>query len=95
VKSERLTGYLEFLAARIGNAGVAHLTPSNAAHRGCQLSLLVPGGAERVVRELRSRGIVTDYREPDVIRAAPVPLYNTFHEVWRFARALEELLRAG
>ena len=94
-KSERLTGYLEFLAARIAKGGVAQLTPRDPAARGCQLSLLVPGQAKPVVGALRARGIVTDYREPDVIRVAPVPLYNTFHEVWRFASALEELLAAG
>ena len=51
--------------------------------------------AERLVGALRQRGIVTDYREPEVIRAAPVPLYNSFHDVWRFASALEELMREG
>jgi kynureninase len=94
-KSERLTGYLEFLTARIGNGGVAQLTPRDPAARGCQLSLSVPSGAESLVRALRTRGFVTDYREPDVVRAAPVPLYNTFHEVWRFASALQELLGGG
>ncbi len=94
-KSERLTGYLEFLAARIAKGQVAQLTPRDPAARGCQLSLLIPGKAKPVVQALRARGIVTDYREADVIRVVPVPLYNTFHEVWRFASVLEELLPAG
>ncbi len=94
-KSERLTGYLEFLAGRLAADRVSLLTPREPAARGCQLSLRVGGGAESLVRALRGRGIVTDYREPDVIRVAPAPLYNSFHEVWRFARALEELMGAG
>jgi kynureninase len=93
-KSERLTGYLEHLTARAGGNRVDLLTPRNPAARGCQLSLLVRD-AEAVVGKLRARGMVTDYREPNVIRVAPVPLYNTFHEVWRFAQALEELVGGG
>ena len=91
-KSERLTGYLEFLLDRLPGAQVRLLTPRDPAARGCQLSLEVPG-AESLVRALRQRGFVTDYRDPGVIRAAPVPFYNTFHEVWRFAQTLGELLR--
>ena len=94
-KSERLTGYLEFLTAGLGNGRVDLLTPRDPAARGCQVSLLVRGGGKAAVAALRTREIVTDYREPDVIRVAPVPLYNTFHDVWRFARALEELLGGG
>jgi len=94
-KSERLTGYLEFLLARPGGAAVGLLTPREPSARGCQLSLLARGKAEALVGALRERGFVTDFREPDVIRVAPTPLYNTFHEVWRFAVALGELLPAG
>jgi len=95
-KSERLTGYLEFLTTGKGGSRLELLTPRDPAARGCQLSLLRKGGgAERLVGALRTRGFVTDYREPNVIRAAPVPLYNTFHEVWRFGAALAELLPAG
>jgi kynureninase len=91
-KSERLTGFLAELVA--GLPGVRLLTPADPAARGCQLSLQV-AGAERLVGQLRAQGFVTDYREPDVLRAAPVPLYNTFHEVWRFARALGALAAGG
>ena len=95
-KSERLTGYLEFLLSEPGGDRLGVLTPRRPAERGCQLSVLVRGGgAEALTRRLREHGIVTDYREPDVIRVAPVPLYNTFHEVWRFGRTLVELLAAG
>ncbi|HTL05627.1 MAG TPA: kynureninase [Gemmatimonadales bacterium] len=89
-KSERLTGYLAFLVERL--SGITLLTPRDPAARGCQLSLRAGRGAEDLVAALRARGVVTDYREPDVVRVAPVPLYNTFHEVWRFAQILGELL---
>ena len=89
-KSERLTGYLAFLVEGLGR--VTLLTPADPAARGCQLSLRVRQGAEELVAALRARGVVTDYREPDVVRVAPVPLYNSFHEVWRFAQILGELL---
>jgi kynureninase len=94
-KSEGLTGYLEFLAARVGNGRLGQLTPREPGARGCQLSLHAGPRAEALVHALRARGVITDYREPDVIRAAPVPLYNSFHEVWRLGRLLEELLDAA
>ena len=81
-KSEKLTGLLE----RLLRPHAAILTPSDPARRGCQLSLRV--GGKELFQALEARGFVTDFREPDVIRVAPVPLYNTFHEVVRFARAL-------
>ena len=93
-KSVRLTGYLEFLVDRIPEGRAQVITPRDSAGRGCQLSLRI-AGADVLVPALRARGIVTDYRDPDVIRAAPVPLYNTFHEVWRFVQVLEELLSGG
>ena len=55
---------------------------------GCQLSLLVRHRARERFAALERAGVVCDYREPDVIRVAPVPLYNTFHELWSFARTL-------
>jgi len=64
------------------------LTPSAPAMRGGQLSIRVRRGAPGVVAALERAGVVADFREPDVIRVAPVPLYNTFHEVWRFVRLL-------
>lgn len=89
-KARRLTGYLEFLVAAAAAAGLTQLTPADPAARGCQLSFRVPRGAARVADAMRGAGVVVDVREPDVVRLAPVPLYNTFHEVWRAARALVE-----
>jgi kynureninase len=86
-KSEKLTGYLEWLLSQLPSNVVEILTPRDPARRGCQLSLRVPGGSDTVER-LETAGIVCDFREPDVIRVAPVPLYNSFHDVWRFAQSL-------
>jgi kynureninase len=94
-KSVRLTGYLEYLIGRLPPGRIEIITPSDPAGRGCQLSLRAGEGARRLFEALRGRGIVGDHREPDVIRLAPVPLYNTFHEVWRVGRALAELTGRG
>jgi len=91
-KSEALTGYLEFLIDRIPAGRIEILTPRDPAARGCQLSLLVKEGARAAFDAIRKRGILPDFRQPDVIRMAPVPMYNTFEEVWRVGTALAEVL---
>jgi kynureninase len=91
-KSERLTGYLEFLLDQIPGNGFEIITPREPARRGCQLSILVRDQPKRLLRALEDEGVVCDFREPDVIRVAPVPLYNSFHEVWTFARLLASQL---
>ena len=90
-KSIRLTGYLAYLIDRLPGGRIEIVTPREPAERGCQLSLRVLGGrARELFRALEAQGIVCDTREPDVLRVAPVPLYNTFHDVWTFARSLED-----
>jgi kynureninase len=90
-KSERLTAYLELLLEDL--EGFRVITPSGAEERGAQLSLLFePGQGRAVHRRLESAGVVCDYREPDVVRVAPVPIYNTFLDVYRFASILRESL---
>ncbi|HKE97048.1 MAG TPA: kynureninase, partial [Povalibacter sp.] len=95
-KSQALTGLLEtLLQARLGQA-LTILTPPEPAARGCQLSIRLqrsPQQARAVHAMLTAAGYVCDWREPDVIRVAPVPLYNTFTEVWDFVTALESALR--
>jgi kynureninase len=90
-KSEALTGYLVALLADLAGDRLRVLTPAEPSARGCQVSLALPGRGREAHAALRARGIVTDYRDPDVVRLAPVPLYNTFHEVWRAAAALRDL----
>lgn len=94
-KSERLTGYLEELLSKRSGHRIRQLTPREPGARGCQLSCRIASGARDLFDTLRTRGIVGDFRPPDVIRLSPVPLYNTFHEVWRAAEAIRELLPAG
>ena len=89
-KSERLTGYLEFLLGRLPAGAFEIITPRDPRQRGCALSILVRDRPRAVLEALQRQGVVCDFREPNVIRVAPVPLYNTFHEVWRFARILAQ-----
>lgn len=87
-RSEQLTGYLEYLLDRLSPGRYEVITPRDPAQRGCQLSLLVHERPRELLRALEEAGVVCDFREPNVIRVAPVPLYNTFVEVWRFAQTL-------
>jgi kynureninase len=91
-KSERLTGYLEFLLDRLPPGRLEVITPRDPAQRGCQLSLRVRERLPELLRALEAAGVVCDFREPDVIRVAPVPLYNTFAEVEAFARVVVNAL---
>jgi kynureninase len=87
-KSERLTAYMEFLLERIPGHCFEIITPRDPARRGCQLSIAAKERAREVLQALEAAGVICDFREPDVIRVAPVPLYNTFHEVWRLAQII-------
>jgi kynureninase len=95
-KSLQLTGYLEsLLRAQLADS-VTILTPADPEQRGCQLSLRLrrsSSDAHKVFDALAAAGFTGDWREPDVIRVAPVPLYNTFCEVWEFVAALGRFLR--
>ena len=91
-KSERLTGYLELLIAEIGNDRISVITPTDPAERGCQLSIRVQNADKSLFEAITSKGVAADWREPDVIRVAPVPLYNTFGDVYRFAEILKSVL---
>jgi len=92
VKSSRLTSFLEFLL-REKCPAVKIITPSDPEQRGAQLSLRVPGGRD-VFEQLNIRNISSDWREPDVIRVAPVPLYNTFEDVYAFAEILSDSVKS-
>ena len=97
-KSERLTGYLEALILRDCADVLAVVTPAEPARRGCQLSLRVAGGRERgraLFDFLSARGIVGDWREPDVIRISPVPLYNSFADIRHFTAAVVQWRQGG
>jgi kynureninase len=88
VKSIKLTGYLEFLIDQIGSKKFSVITPADPNARGAQLSIQAHEHPKQLHEELIAAGVKCDFREPNVIRVAPTPLYNTFHEVWRFAQLL-------
>lgn len=90
-KSLRLTAFLEALLDAVPGSPFEILTPRDPEARGCQLSLRVQDRPRERFAALESAGIVADFRPPEVIRVAPVPLYNSFHDVWRAARALAEV----
>src|SRR5256714_11937191 len=87
-KSKKLTGYLEFLLERAGTNRFTVITPPDSEARGCQLSILAHANPKELHKELEAAGVKADFREPNVIRAAPAPLYNSFHDVWRFGQIL-------
>ncbi|HST31087.1 MAG TPA: kynureninase [Chthoniobacterales bacterium] len=87
-KSMKLTGYLEFLISKAGSKRYSVITPSDANARGCQLSILAHEHPKELFKELQAAGVKCDFREPNVIRVAPTPLYNMFEDVWRFAETL-------
>ena len=98
-KSEQLTGYLEYLLRQV-DKGFKILTPSDPVQRGCQLSIFTPKNGKKLFDYLNSKGVISDWREDNlsgsnntageagVIRVAPVPLYNSFEDVYRFADLL-------
>lgn len=83
-KSLKLTGYMEFLISNKLGKHVKIITPSDPKERGCQLSLVVDGDVKAFHKYLSKNGVIADFRQPNVIRVAPVPLYNSFHDVWQF-----------
>jgi kynureninase len=88
-KSIKLTSYLQFLLENGGSGKLFNtITPREASERGCQLSIQVQEHPKELFARLEAADVKCDFREPNVIRAAPTPLYNTFHEVWRFANIL-------
>ncbi len=94
-KSIALTGFLQSLIEELEPGLVDIVTPGTPPERGCQLSLRIarPAAAARRCHDsLSAAGVVGDWREPDILRLAPVPLYNSFGDVFRAAAALSQAL---
>jgi kynureninase len=91
-KGQLLSDYLLFILADINSKleqpFIQLITPPQA--KGCQVSMLMLRNGKEIFNELAANGVFADWREPDVIRVAPVPLYNTFEEVWQFGKILEQ-----
>ena len=96
-KSKALSDYLFFALNHINQPVEKFriLTPLNPDERGCQVSFVVHNNAKKIFDALLPHGIFADWREPNVIRVAPVPLYNTFEEIFLFAQILQQLLNAS
>lgn len=96
-KGKQLSSYLLFLLNEINNTSASKrikiLTPQHNAEKGCQVSMLMLDDGRKIFDELRNQGIFADWREPNTIRVAPVPLYNSFEEVWRFGEIVGGVLR--
>ena len=88
-KSEKLVAFLAALLDDLPPGSVEWITPTDPERRGSQVSLRT-AGAKDLQSELENAGIVSDFRPPDVVRIAPVPLYNTYEDVWRFADVLRQ-----
>ena len=91
-KSKMLTGYFEFLLKQLGEDAIKIITPSNPNERGCQLSIQVKNADKTLHHKLTEAGVISDWREPDVIRCAPTPLYNTFQDVYHLVEKLKNIL---
>lgn len=91
-KSIKLTNYLEFLLKQIDTDRIRIVTPSNPEERGCQLSVQVKNADRSLHDKLGKAGVICDWREPDVIRLAPAPIYNSFEDVFKLVEVLKTLL---
>lgn len=91
-KSKKMTAYFEKLIRSLGNDKIEIITPESPADRGCQLSIRVKNADRRLFDKLMDRDVIVDWREPDVIRAAPVPLYNSYIDCYDFYVTLKEMI---
>jgi kynureninase len=91
-KSKKLTAYFEYLVNEIETDRIEIITPKNPEERGCQLSIQVKNSDKSLHQKLIDKHIITDWREPDVIRCAPVPLYNSFEDVYKMVEELKKCL---
>lgn len=94
LKSELLTSYLEFILKEFSQH-LTIITPSDSKDRGCQLSIIVKQEGKKLFDYLVNNNILPDWREPDVIRMSPVPLYNSFEDVYKIGEALMAYFNSG
>lgn len=95
-KRKLLSAYLHFILreinARQTEKIIDVITPDNEAERGCQVSMLMRRRGKEIFTALTNAGVIADWREPNVIRVAPVPLYNSFEDIWQFGNIIADLL---
>jgi kynureninase len=97
IKRKKLSAYLHYILNDINRRQpekvIEVITPSNENERGCQVSMLMLKQGKKVFNELNKQGVIADWREPNVIRVAPVPLYNSLEDIWRFGNIIETILK--
>ncbi len=96
-KRNQITSYLEFVLRQIDqevNGNFEIITPSNPSERGCQLSVFLHGEGRSLFDYLMKNGVIIDWREPNVIRLAPVPLYTSYEDIYRFGQILKNGIEA-
>ena len=95
-KAKQLSNYLFFVIDEINSKHnkelIEIITPKNENEKGCQVSMLINLNGKHIFNELTKQGVIADWREPNVIRIAPVPLYNTFKDVYQFGEILNNLI---
>ena len=95
-KRKLLAGYLHFVLNEINQQQTEKLieviTPTNETERGCQVSMLMLKDGKKIFDALMQQGVIADWREPNVIRIAPVPLYNSFEDIWKFGNIVSRLI---
>jgi len=91
-KARNLTGYLEYLLFKIKSDSIDVITPNNKNERGSQLSIRVINSNKSLFDKITKKGVIADWREPNVIRVAPIPLYNSYSDVYKFVEVLKESL---
>ena len=98
IKSKILSGFLHYILDEINRRQkemlIEVITPKNEDERGCQVSMLMLKKGREIFDELSRQGVMVDWREPNVIRVAPVPLYNTFEDVWKFGDIIKSILNS-
>jgi kynureninase len=97
VKRKTLTAYLHFILDAINQKNnkkiIEVITPASEDERGCQVSMLMHENGKQIFEALTNEDVITDWREPNVIRVAPVPLYNTYEDVWQFGNIIQNILK--
>lgn len=95
-KSRKLTNFMEFvfndISERYDNCNFEIITPKEERYRGCQLSVLMHGQGKEMFDYITKEGVIADWREPNVIRLAPVPLYNSFEDIFKLGQIIENAL---
>ena len=95
-KGKLMSGYLMFILNEINKSAdekiIDIITPPNEAERGCQVSMLMLKNGKKIFEALNKEGVISDWREPNVIRVAPVPLYNSFEDVYKFGEIISKMI---